>query len=80
MIMNSNDGDGGLMSIPLPSLRVEGLFMNQKLQPKPAPLSVRCLNTNGGLMSPQSPASNASARSIDPSLVCQSMFHVLFED
>ncbi|KAJ6599211.1 hypothetical protein DFH09DRAFT_1303734 [Mycena vulgaris] len=66
------DGDTGSSNIPLPSLRVEGLFMNQKPQlimQKPAPLSVSCVTTNGGLISPQSPGSHTSGgRTIDPSL------------
>ncbi|KAJ6539205.1 hypothetical protein B0H19DRAFT_1177691 [Mycena capillaripes] len=68
MMNASTDADSGSMSIPLPSLKLERLFMNQKLQQKPAPLSVRCVNTNGGLISPQSPASHTSGRVIDPSL------------
>ncbi|KAF7352911.1 hypothetical protein MVEN_01258400 [Mycena venus] len=72
VIVGLNDGEGSSMSLPLPSLNVtDGLFMHRKLQPKSAPLSGRCVNTNGGLISPQSPASHigsVNTRTIDPSL------------
>jgi len=59
----------------LPRLNLEGLFMGEKLPrvvTKLAPLSVgpiSAVTTNGGLISPQSPA-RAGGRVIDPSLVC----------
>lgn len=65
-------GEGNLRGLPLPSLRVEGIFMHQKLQQivqKPAPLNVSSGNAVGGLISPQSPASQTSGRTVDPSLV-----------
>ncbi|KAJ7276254.1 hypothetical protein B0H12DRAFT_10813 [Mycena haematopus] len=69
VMVGPNDGEGSSMNLPVPSLKVkDGLFLNYKLQQKPAPLHVRCVNTNGGLISPQSPASHISGRTIDPSL------------
>jgi hypothetical protein len=63
-------------SLPsLPRLVLEGLFMGEKLPrvvTKLAPLSVApvgTVTTNGGLISPQSPA-RTGGRIIDPSLVC----------
>ncbi|KAJ7047511.1 hypothetical protein C8F04DRAFT_1059127 [Mycena alexandri] len=67
VILEGNDGNVDSISIPLPSLKVDGIFMHPQLL-RPGPLSVRCVNTMGGLISPQSPASHTSGRSIDPSL------------
>ncbi|KAJ7507656.1 hypothetical protein B0H11DRAFT_132952 [Mycena galericulata] len=65
-------GDGvNAMSIALPSLRVDGIFMDQQLQQivqKPPPLNVNSAVSVGGLISPQSPASHTSGRTIDISL------------
>ncbi|KAJ7699934.1 hypothetical protein B0H17DRAFT_270091 [Mycena rosella] len=79
LVMLAADGDtGSVGNLPLRFLRVDGIFMNplqlqlqRTAQQKPGPLSVSCVPTNGGLMSPQSPASHTSGRSgraIDPSL------------
>ncbi|KAJ7781389.1 hypothetical protein B0H16DRAFT_1818649 [Mycena metata] len=66
VILKGND-DNVDISIPLPSLKVDGIFMHHQLRPRP--LTVRCVNTTaGGLISPQSPASHTSGRSIDPAL------------
>ncbi|KAK7061599.1 hypothetical protein R3P38DRAFT_2495455 [Favolaschia claudopus] len=48
----------------------ENIFMNPKTQhhPSPAPLNMRSAIGNGGLISPQSPASQISRRAIDPTL------------
>ena len=60
----------------LPRLVLDGLFMREKLPrvvTKLAPLSVgpvSTVTTNGGLISPQSPA-RTGGRIIDPSLVCK---------
>ncbi|KAF8897394.1 hypothetical protein BD779DRAFT_1667381 [Infundibulicybe gibba] len=59
---------------PLPQLRLDGLFMTQRLSrasKKPTPLTVgpfSTVTTNGGLISPQSPT-RAGGRVIDPLLV-----------
>ncbi|KAJ6509954.1 hypothetical protein C8R47DRAFT_774647 [Mycena vitilis] len=68
MILDSTNGETDSVIVPLPSLKVRGLFMSPMLQQKPAPLSMQCVNTNGGLISPQSPSSHTSGRAIDPSL------------
>ncbi|KAJ6629143.1 hypothetical protein B0H10DRAFT_1988088 [Mycena sp. CBHHK59/15] len=70
VVLLTNDGAGDQIRLSFPSLRVEGLFMALRLQQigqKP-PLTVSCVTTNGGLISPQSPAP-ASGRIIDLSLV-----------
>ncbi|KAJ7499063.1 hypothetical protein FB451DRAFT_1204130 [Mycena latifolia] len=72
MLLADGDSAGSIGNMPLPSLSVDGLFMNPQLQriaQKPTPLSVSCVTTNGGLISPQSPVSHTSGgRAIDPSL------------
>ncbi|KAJ7179851.1 hypothetical protein C8R43DRAFT_970718 [Mycena crocata] len=71
LIILESDRDVHPITMSLPVLRVDGLFMNQQLPQigqKPSPLSAGCLNTNGGLISPQSPVSNISGRIIDPAL------------
>ncbi|KAF8211261.1 hypothetical protein K438DRAFT_1806988 [Mycena galopus ATCC 62051] len=70
VIVGSNDGEGSSMGLPLPSLKVQdGLFMSCQLPQNSAPLHVHGVNTNGGLISPQSPASHIGGRTaIDPSL------------
>ncbi|KAJ7086743.1 hypothetical protein C8R44DRAFT_820940 [Mycena epipterygia] len=70
-IVMLDTGDLDTISIPFPSLRLDNIFMNHKLQQivqKPPLSSVSCVTTNNGLISPQSPASNISLRPIDPSL------------
>ncbi|KAJ7368174.1 hypothetical protein DFH08DRAFT_830608 [Mycena albidolilacea] len=68
VIVNSDDAEGGSTSSFL-SLKVQdGLFMNPKLLQRHTPLNMRGVNSNGGLLSPQSPASHISGRAIDPSL------------
>ncbi|KAJ6516036.1 hypothetical protein C8R45DRAFT_958530 [Mycena sanguinolenta] len=68
VIMDSDDGEGSSIKLAVHSLKVkDGLFMNYKLQQKPTP-PVRCVNTNGGLISPQSPASHISGRTVDSTL------------
>jgi len=65
-----------LQNLALPSIEVEGLFLDKKLSvpskvPKPTPLVTTpystATNTNGGLMSPRSPV-RAVGKSIDPSV------------
>ena len=62
----------------LPSLKLDGLFMDHSLShlfKKLTPLTMttsKSVTTNGGLISPRSPSnssSNGSKKSIDPSLV-----------
>ncbi|KAJ7904395.1 hypothetical protein B0H14DRAFT_2662644 [Mycena olivaceomarginata] len=68
VMVNSDDAEGGSTS-SFPSLKVQdGLFMNHKLQQRHTPLNMRGVNSNGGLLSPQSPASHISGRAIDLSL------------
>ncbi|EAU84925.2 hypothetical protein CC1G_00444 [Coprinopsis cinerea okayama7 len=76
-LLQTNDngpGDGQAMH-PLPKLRLDNVFMNERLQRSPkrlSPLSTNHNNgtmvSNGGLISPQSPVSRSSGRAIDPSL------------
>ena len=75
ILQGYNDIANELRNLSLPSLKVEGLFMTQKLSynaKRSAPLTNPTVNdtttTNGGHMSPQSPARNGGAQ-IDPSLV-----------
>ena len=68
----------------LPSLKLEGLFMDRSLSHFPKklmPLTMstsKSVTTNGGLISPRSPSNSSSSgskKSIDPSLVSHtSMF------
>ncbi|KAJ7283788.1 hypothetical protein C8J57DRAFT_1293585 [Mycena rebaudengoi] len=70
LLRSTNDDDSDTTSLSLLSLKVDGLFMPQKLlrgAQKLAPLSMNFVNANSGLISPQSPASHTSARSLDPS-------------
>ncbi|RDB22628.1 hypothetical protein Hypma_010354 [Hypsizygus marmoreus] len=73
MLHSSNDLDIDSRLPSLPRLNVDGLFMMEKLPrvfTKLSPLTVgsfSTVTTNGGLISPQSPA-RAGGRLIDPSL------------
>lgn len=73
-----NEPSAELQNLCLPSLRLEGLFMDQTLSYLPkklAPLNMstsKSVTTNGGLISPRSPSNSSSSgskKSIDPSLV-----------
>lgn len=74
MVLQGNELSNETQRLSIPVLKVDGLFMTQKLSQIPkklSPLNVTPFNvvtTNGGLMSPESPA-RSDARSIDPSLV-----------
>jgi hypothetical protein len=66
-----------LRKLALPSLKLEGLFMSQKLSYLPkklAPLTMpgsKSVTTNGGLMSPRSPSNSSSSsakRLVNPAL------------
>jgi hypothetical protein len=75
--LGANGEQPTIFSYPLPHLSVEGLFLSEKLVRSPkklAPLSTggpySSVTSNGGLISPQSPA-RSHGRPIDLSLVCQ---------
>lgn len=74
MLRPSNDIEDESKLPSLPRLSLDGLFMTEKFPrvfTKLAPLSVgpfSTVTTNGGLISPQSPA-RAGGQVIDPSLV-----------
>lgn len=69
-----DDGDGRHNVFALPRLAVDGLFLSERLprgMKKLSPLTTGfngSVTSNGGLISPQSPARSAG-RPIDPSLV-----------
>jgi len=73
MLQNSGDPTLDVSGLFVPSFNVNGLFITKRLSraPKtPAPISVgpfKSITTNGGLISPQSPARTVG-RMIDPSL------------
>lgn len=72
-----DDMTNELRKLSLPSLKLEGLFMTQKLSYLPkklAPLTMpgsKSVTTNGGLMSPRSPSSTSSSakKLVNPALV-----------
>jgi hypothetical protein len=75
MLRASSDLEDESKLPSLPRLNLDGLFMTENLPrvfTKLAPLTVgpfSTVTTNGGLISPQSPA-RAGGQVIDPSLVC----------
>jgi len=76
--LEANGEQSKISPYPLPRLSVEGLFLSEKLARTPkklAPLSTggpySSVTSNGGLISPQSPA-RSHGRPIDLSLVCHS--------
>lgn len=73
MISTARDANFESHLPPLPHLKLDGLFIKERLPPikKLSPLNVgtySAATSNGGLISPQSPARGVG-RVIDPSLV-----------
>jgi hypothetical protein len=77
MLKGYPDTVDAIQSFALPTLKVDGLFMNQALTDSkwPSPLTITGLGsvtTNGGLISPESPptiTAHPRARVIDPTFV-----------